>query len=70
MNCSATEHVPCKLNNGIERKHQMERFERSEPKVAGLGLSQLPGPVTIKNEAMTNSSVKDLSNYGRLDTIL
>ena len=42
MNCSATEHVPCKLNNGIERKHQMERFERSEPKVAGLGLSQLP----------------------------
>ena len=38
--------------------------------VAGLGLSQLPGPVTIKNEAMTNSSVKDLSDYGRLDTIL
>ena len=23
-----------------------------------------------KNEAMTNSSVKDLSDYGRLDTIL
>ena len=27
-------HVPCKLNNVTNEKHQTEQFERTEPKVA------------------------------------
>ena len=54
--------VPCKLNNVTKRKHQTEhrtvRNHGKVTKVAGPGLSQLPGTVTIKNEAMTNSSMK------------
>ena len=52
--------VPCKLNNVTKRKHQTETVLRDcNQEVARLGLSQLPSLVTIKNEAMTNSSVKD-----------
>ena len=54
--------VPCKLNNVTKRKHQTDASKLSleEPKVASsTGLSQLPGCVTIKNEAMINSSIKD-----------
>ena len=52
--------VPCKLNNLTKRKHQTETVLRDcNQEVARLGLSQLPSLVTIKNEAMTNSSVKD-----------
>ena len=62
--------VPCKLNNVTKRKHQTEMVLRNHNQSCEAGFSQLPGLVTIKQEAMTNSSVKDLSDYGRLDTIL
>ena len=56
--------VPCKLNNVTKRKHQTETVLRDcNQEVARLGLSQLPSLVTIKNEAMTNSSVKDLNEW-------
>ena len=55
--------VPCKLNNVTKRKHQTERFLVSNHEGAAKKLQDrvksITGACNYKNEAMTNSSVKD-----------
>ena len=63
--------VPCKLNNVTKRKHQTETVLRDRnQEVAEYGVESITRNGNYKNEAMTNSSVKDLNDCGRLDTIL
>ena len=63
--------VPCKLNNVTNEKHQTETALRSwNQEVAKYAVKSITRKGNYKNKAMTNSSVNDLSDYGRLDTIL
>ena len=63
--------VPCKLNNVTKRKHQTDAiFRDRNQEVAKYAVKSITRNGNYKNEAMTNSSIKDLDSYGCLDTIL
>ena len=71
IKCSAERRVPCKLNNVTNEKHQTETALRScNQEVAKYAVKSITRKGNYKKLAMTNSSVNDLSDYGRLDTIL
>ena len=63
--------VPCKLNNVTKRKHQTGVIlVNHNQEVAKYAVKSITRNGNYKNEAMTNSSIKDLDSYGCLDTIL
>ena len=63
--------VPCKLNNVTKRKHQTDTVPKElYQEVAKYAVESITRNGNYKNEAMTNSSIKDLNSYGCLDTIL
>ena len=63
--------VPCKLNNVTKRKHQRNASETVRTKVVGeYGVVNSSESSNYKTEeAMTNSSIKDLGSESCLDTI-
>ena len=55
--------VPCKLNNVTNEKHQTETALRScNQEVAEYAVESITRKGNYKNEAMTNSSIKDLND--------
>ena len=54
-------HVPCKLNNVTKRKHQTETVLRNHNQSCRVRVQSITGSCNLKNEAMTNSSIKDLN---------
>ena len=71
IKCSAERRVPCKLNNVTNEKHQTVIARKSyNQEVAKYAVESITRNGNYKKIAMTNSSVNDLSDEGRLDTIL
>ena len=63
--------VPCKLNNVTNEKHQTgTAFMSCNQEVAQYAVKSITRNGNYKNEAMTNSSIKDLDSESCLDTIL
>ena len=63
--------VPCKLNNVTKRKHQTGAILKDRnQEVAKYAVKSITRNGNYKKIAMTNSSVNDLDDESRLDTIL